>query len=165
MLSLGGLRRDRRRNSVRKIPDEHDELPALLIGKFLSIRRHGFVALSDDVIELSIGDRADVGRVGKGTRARVVHFGLRTISLPCFAMTFGAFIEVDRHDPFCRVRRFHGERVLYEFGLGRKNPDAAIKSYEGEIRGEGKKDHEKNGDVTSGGRLLFIRHPLNFHTD
>ena len=123
------------------------------------------MALGDDVKELAIRDGTDVRRVRKHAGARIVHFGLRAVSLPRFAVTFRAFVEVDGQDLLCGRRRLHVERVFHELGLGRENPDAAIESGKRKIGGEGEQDNEKNGDVASGGRLLFIGHPLNFHTD
>src|SRR5215475_14909984 len=92
---------NRRRNGVGEIADEEDELPALFVGEFFPVGRHWFVARGDDIEELAVGDFFDMSSVGEIRRVRVVHFGLRAISLPRFAVAFRTFVQVDRTDLLC----------------------------------------------------------------
>jgi hypothetical protein len=94
--SLGRFRGGNgRRNGVGKIANQKNELPALVVGELFAVRGHGFVAGGDDVKELAIGNFFEMRGVGEVGRARVIHFRLRAISLPCFAVTFSAFVEVN----------------------------------------------------------------------
>lgn len=88
------------RDGVREIANEKDELPALVVGEFPFVGRHRLVALRNDVEKLAVGHIFEAGGIGEVGRARVIHFGLRAISLPCLAVTFGAFVEKNRADLF-----------------------------------------------------------------
>ena len=87
-------------DGMGKSADEQDELPALVIGELSFVGRHGFVALGDDVEKLAVGDGAEMRGVSQHSGTWIVHFCLRAISLPCFAVTLGAFVEVHGEDLF-----------------------------------------------------------------
>src|SRR5438128_1759951 len=101
-----------RRGGVREIANEKDKLPTLLFGELLFVRRHGLVALRNDVEEFTVGNFPETGGFGQVERAGIVHFCLRAISLPSFAVTFGAFIEEDGKDLFSGRRRVQRERIF-----------------------------------------------------
>src|SRR2546430_8748792 len=117
-----------------------------------------------DIKKFAVRDGGKVWRVGQHSGARVVHFRLGPISLPCFAMTLGAFVEVDGKDLFRGGGGFDGERILDEFGFRRDGPDVADKARISKISGESEENYEKDGG--SAGRLwLFgIIHQINFPT-
>lgn len=140
--------------------DEEDELPALLFGEFLSVRRHGFVALGDDVKEFAVGDGGEMWGVGQHSGMRIVHFGLRAISLPCLAVTFGTFVDVDGEDLFGSDGWFERERILDELGFRWDRPGVADEGGVGEVGGECEKNYEKDGGGARGLRLLGTGHDL-----
>ena len=87
-------------------------MPALVFGELSFVRRHGLVALRDDVEKLAVGNGGEMRGVGEHSRTWIVHFGLRAISLPCFAVTFGAFVEVDGKDLFRGDSGIERERIF-----------------------------------------------------
>ena len=123
------------------------------------------MALGDDVEEFAVGDGAEMGGVGQHSGASVVHFGLRAISLPCFAMTLGAFVEVDGKDLFRSGGGLDGERIFDEFGFRRDGPNVAGKGSISKIGGESEENYEKDGGGAGGLWLFGIIHQINFHTD
>ena len=155
---LGGG--DGRRNGVGKGADEENKLPSLLFGEFLSVRRHGFVALRDDVEEFAVCNGGQMWGVGQHSGTRIVHFGLRAISLPCLAVTFGTFVEVDGEDLFCGDGWLERERILDEPGFRWDRPGVADEGDVGEVGSECEKNHEQDSGGARGFRLLGSGHDL-----
>src|SRR2546430_3406604 len=78
-----------------------------------------------DIKKFAVRDGGKVWRVGQHSGARVVHFRLGPISLPCFAMTLGAFVEVDGKDLFrdrksTRLNSSHSQISYAVFCLKKK---------------------------------------------
>jgi len=128
-------------------------LPALVIGELSFVGRHRFVALGDDVEKLAVGDGAEMRGVGQHSGTWIVHFGLRTISLPCFTVTLGAFVEVHGEDLFRGDGWVERQRILDECGFGRHGPDISRESGIRKIGGEREENYEKDG---GGARRLWL---------
>jgi len=142
--------RGRRGNGVGEIPDEENELPALFVGEFFAVGRHGFVACGDDVEEFAVGNFLEMRGVGEIRRTRIVHFSLWAISLPCFAMAFGTFVQKDRTDLLCSAFWIERKRVFHLLRFERNCPETAHKGGVGEVGGQSKKDDEEYGSGASG---------------
>ena len=122
------------------------------------------MTLGDDVEEFAVGDGAEMRGVGQHSGTRVVHFGLRAISLPCFTVTLGTFVEIDGKDLFRGDSGVERQRILDEFGFRRDGPNVAGKGGISKIGGEEKENDEENGGGARRFRLLGIVHHLNFPT-
>ena len=126
---------DWRRDGIREIANEEDELPALVVGELFTVRGHGFVASGDDVEKFAVSDFFEAGGLGEIGRTRIVHFGLRTISLSCFAVAFGTFVQIDRTDLFRAGFWIERKRIFHLPGFKRHCPETAHEGGVGEIGG------------------------------
>lgn len=153
-----------RRSGVGEITNEKNKLPTLLFGELPFVGRHGLVALRDDVEDFTVSDFLEAGGFGEVEGARVIHFCLRAISLPSFAMAFRALIEEDGQDLFCSGGGVERERVFRLFRLDRDGPGTTHECGIGKIGGESEKNDEQNGGGTSRRSLWGIGHQLNFPT-
>ena len=93
------------------------------------------MASSDDVEQFAVGDLLEMGGVREIGRARIVHFGLWAISLPCFAVALGTFVQIDGTDLFRAGLWIEWKWIFHLLRLERYRPKTAHQGGVSEIGG------------------------------